>query len=70
MFCNKKKSADTPIQQDVSIDPANDLELPDRVLNPELYNHHTEAIQNSMSESSNTLPTPPQRGLQVYLSEP
>ena len=71
-FCNtKKKTADTPFQQNnTSSDPPNDLELPDRVLNPELYNNHTEAIQNDTSESSNTLPTPPQRALQVYLSEP
>ena len=67
-FCNKKKSADTPAQQNVSDGTTNDLELPDRVLNPELYNNHTETIQNNTSESFNS--HTPQRAVQIYLSEP
>ena len=65
-FCNKKKSADTPAQQNVPDATTDDLELPDRVLNPELYN--TDSIQNNTSESCNS--HTPQRAVQVYLSEP
>ena len=64
-LCKKKTSIASEVQQqNLSDTDTNDIELPDRVVNPELY-INAESLQNYTSNSH----TLPERALQIYISE-